>query len=386
MSSQKKIKVLFRHRSMEMGGVEKVIISHLENLDQEKFAATILLSIDQGELRNHIPPHVKKLAVAKGRESFSTNKLIQKAQLVARKIRLDRFRKKPYRIDQNILKDKFDVEIASTYGDFEMVLNSSNKKSKKIGWLHSDITLPKLQPLVPTILKQIPQFDYMLYGAQQNFDILRETYPDLPLPPGQALLNPVPIKEIIKKSQEFSPERGTLPLFISVNRLHSRKGFDKLIDAHVQLLKEGFEHEIWIIGDGDERQNLENLIRQKNIESSFKLLGTKVNPYPYMKVADFFIMPSESEGRPLVINDALLLKKPIIATKVGGIPEMIAHEKTGYLINYDTAEIISAMKKFLTEKEYIATLSENLKDSETFFDNEKIYKTLEDIIVSLAKS
>jgi precorrin-6B methylase 2 len=104
------------------------------------------------------------------------------------------------------------VEIAPTYAAFSSVLNSVNKNSKKIGWFHSDITLPKLQPLVSDILKQIPQFDYFIFGSQQTRDILVETYPDLKLPENQVILNAIPIEELKTKAKAFQPEFPEKPV------------------------------------------------------------------------------------------------------------------------------------------------------------------------------
>ena len=77
----KKIKILFRHRSMEMGGVEKVMLSLLNNLDKEKFDMTVLMSLNQGELRNEFPHHVRKIYLVDGKEDLSTNPVLQKIQL-----------------------------------------------------------------------------------------------------------------------------------------------------------------------------------------------------------------------------------------------------------------------------------------------------------------
>ena len=75
--SQKKIKLLFRHRSMEMGGVEKVMLSLLQNLNPEKYDLTVVLNLNQGELRNEFPSHVRKIFLADGKEDFSKKRLIQ---------------------------------------------------------------------------------------------------------------------------------------------------------------------------------------------------------------------------------------------------------------------------------------------------------------------
>ncbi|MFC3160353.1 Glycosyltransferase involved in cell wall bisynthesis [Chryseobacterium arachidis] len=384
MTKHNTIKVLFRHRSMEMGGVEKVILSMLNHLNKDRFDMTICLNINQGELRNEIPRHVRKVSLTDGREDLSKNSLIQKVQLAKRKLRLQKALKNPS-IAQKILNDEYDVEIAPTYAAFSAVLNSVNKKSKKIGWFHSDITLPKLQPLVPEILKQIPQFDYFIFGSQQTKDILVETYPNLKIPESQVIKNAIPIEELKEKALSFKPEFPDKPVFVSVARLHSRKGFHKLMDAHAKLLKDGFDHHMIIIGDGEEMENLKKQAEKLNVTKSFQLLGSLMNPYPYVKNADFFILPSESESWPLIIADSLILQKPIISTNVGGIPEMIEHGKTGYLINYETDEMYDSMKKFLTDKELVSTIKDHLKDIEKQFDNQKIFDAVENIITNLVK-
>ena len=381
----KKIKILFRHRSMEMGGVEKVMLSLLNNLDKEKFDMTVLLSLNQGELRNEFPHHVRKIYLVDGKEDLSTNPVLQKIQLLQRKWKLEKFRKNPEKIDREILKNEFDVEIAMTYNDFEPVLNSSNKNSKKIGWFHSEIDLPKLQPLVPQILEQFPQFDHMVYCSEKIMQIMHRSYPNLKYPPESVIINAVPVDEIRKKSEEKIPDFKDRPAFVSVGRLHSRKGFHKLMDAHHRLLKEGFGHSVVIIGHGEELPNL--LIQQKKlgVEETFILAGNKMNPYPYIKNADFFIMPSESEAWPLVISEALILQKPIIATRVGDVELMIEDDKTGHLIRYDTSEIYEAMKKFLTDETFVQNIKENLIYIDKQFDNQKIFDAVEKIIINLAK-
>ena len=381
----KKIKILFRHRSMEMGGVEKVMLSLLNNLDKEKFDMTVLLSLNQGELRNEFPHHVRKIYLVDGKEDLSTNPVLQKIQLLQRKWKLEKFRKNPEKIDREILKNEFDVEIAMTYNDFDPVLNSSNKNSKKIGWFHSEIDLPKLQPLVPQILEQFPQFDHMVYCSEKIMQIMHRSYPNLQYPPESVIINAVPVDEIRKKSEEKIPDFKNRPVFVSVGRLHTRKGYHKLMDAHHKLLKEGFEHSVVIIGDGEELPNL--LIQQKNlgVAETFILAGNKMNPYPYIKNADFFIMPSESEAWPLVISEALILQKPIIATRVGDVELMIEDDKTGHLIRYDTSEIYEAMKKFLTDEKFVQNIKENLIYIDKQFDNQKIFDAVEEIIINLAK-
>ena len=386
MSEEKKIKILFRHRSMEMGGVEKVMLSLMNNLDREKFEMTVCLNLNQGELRDEFPSHVRKVYLTDGKEDFSKNKIIQKIQLFQRRQKLEKLRKNPEIVDREYLKENYDIEIGMTYNDFEPVLNSSNKNSKKVGWFHSEIQVPKLQPLVPKILEHFPQFHYMIYCSEKIKNLMHEHYPNLNYPKESVIINAIPIEEIKQKANaDFLLPNAESKIFVSVGRLHTRKGYHKLMDAHKKLLNEGFQHTVIIIGDGEELPNL--LEQQKNlgVEKSFVFAGNQMNPYPFIKNADFFIMPSESEAWPLVIAEALILQKPIIATKVGDVESMIEDRKTGYLIDYDTHEIYLAMKEFLTNEKLVLDLRENLTAIEKQFDNKKIFDEVEEIFVNLLK-
>ena len=386
MSENKKIKLLFRHRSMEMGGVEKVMLSLMNNLDREKFEMTVCLNLNQGELRDEFPSHVRKVYLTDGKEDFSKNKIIQKIQLFQRRQKLEKLRKNPEIVDREYLKENYDIEIGMTYNDFEPVLNSSNKNSKKVGWFHSEIQVPKLQPLVPKILEHFPQFHYMIYCSEKIKNLMHEHYPNLNYPKESVIINAIPIEEIKQKANaDFLLPNAESKIFVSVGRLHTRKGYHKLMDAHKKLLNEGFQHTVIIIGDGEELPNL--LEQQKNlgVQKSFVFAGNQMNPYPFIKNADFFIMPSESEAWPLVIAEALILQKPIIATKVGDVESMIEDRKTGYLIDYDTHEIYVAMKEFLTNEKLVSDLRENLTAIEKQFDNKKIFDEVEEIFVNLLK-
>lgn len=382
MSENRKIKILFRHRSMEMGGVEKVMLSILNNLTPDKFDITVCLTLNQGKLRDELPKHVRKVYLTDGKEDFSSNSLLQKLQLVKRRIKLRKLKNIPAIADR-LINDTFDIEIGMDYRDYDAILNSTNKNSKKIGWFHSEVNVPKFQPLVPNILKSFPQFDHMVYCSHKIKDIMHQHYPNLNYPAESVIINPIPIEEIKRKAEGKLENFPEGPVFASIGRLHSRKGYHKLIDAHTKLINEGFQHTIIVIGEGDEMNNLKAQAAKNNVEKTFILVGNQMNPYPYIKKADYFVLPSESEAWPLVIAEALILQKPIIATEVGDVGLMIKDRETGYLINYEVDEMYSAMKTFLTDHELTAHIRNNLKTIEDQFDNKKIFDSVENIIETL---
>jgi glycosyltransferase involved in cell wall biosynthesis len=322
------------------------------------------------------------VVLAKGREDLSGNILIQKIQLVARRLKLEKLRRNPQIIDRDYLKKSFDIEIAMTYNDFEPVLNSSNKKSKKIGWFHSEINERQLAVLVPQILKQFPQFDHMVYCSENIRKLMHREHPNLAYPPESVITNAVSTTKIRRKADGFVPEMPSAPVFVAVGRLNTRKGFHKLMEAHAKLILEGFQHAVMIIGDGEERANLFEQRKKLNVEETFILAGNQMNPYPYIKNADFFILPSESEAWPLVIAEALILQKPIIATDTGDVGLMIKNRETGSLVRYDADELYKAMREFLTDKKLVSGIQKNLLNIDSQFDNEKIFREIEKLLIN----
>ena len=380
MSNQPKIKVLFRLRSLEMGGVQRVMLDLLKNLPKDKFEFTLMLNLYQGELIKEIPSGIKIIVVEKGKEQMSSNSVIQKIQLIWRRLKLEVFDKYPSILYSLKVRENYDIEIASSYAEFDMVLNSPNKNSRKIAWFHTDVTYDKNQKRVIERIEKMKKFNHVIFCAAHIRNVIEKNY-NVTYTNSSIVYNAVHSEEIIKKASEMNIEYENLvqPIFCSVGRLHSRKGYDTLINVHKKLLNEGFFHSIVILGDGEEKYNLDQQIIEKGVESTFKLLGTKVNPYPYMKKADFFVLPTRSEAYPLVINEALVLEKVIVSTNVGGIPEMIDDGFDGILVNDDEIEIFDAMKKVMSCPELVYQIRNNLKDTYKKIDSKKIYRQLIEI-------
>lgn len=85
-----------------------------------------------------------------------------------------------------------------------------------------------------------------------------------------------------------------------------------------RLVTEGFDFELWILGDGEQRTNLNRYIKDNRLGCYVKLWGFKSNPYKYLKVCDYFISSSRSEGFSLVIAEAMILGLPVLSTYCSG--------------------------------------------------------------------
>ena len=376
----KKIKVLFRHRSMEMGGVEKVLLDLLDNLPRDIFDITLLLSIYQGELRTKVPADIELISIQKGREDMSKNPILRNLQLLKRGLVLWYYRKFPKALYRNYIKKDFDIEVAPGYTDFDSVLDSP-MNSRKIGWFHTDVSYDPNQKRVMNRIHSLQKFHWSIFGSKQTREIINDLY-QIEYPNSSIIYNAIKIDDARKKALAFPVRYELHPVFSSMGRLHSRKNYHTLMKIHKRLLDEGFAHSIAVIGGGGEMENLRNQARELNVEKTFLLLDTQINPYPYIKNSDYFVLPSESESYPLTIGEVMGLDIPIISTNVGGIPEMIDHLKDGYLVEPTERSIYEGMKLFLTNPEISQKIKSNTQQGVEKFDNQQIYNDVTAVFVS----
>lgn len=149
----------------------------------------------------------------------------------------------------------------------------------------------------------------------------------------------------------------------TVAELHKNKGLRYAIEACSHLNNTGHNFFFVIIGEGEERSSLEQLIREKGLYQRVMLVGHVENAAFYLKAFDVFILPSVKEGLPYVILEAGLAKLPTIASNVGGIPEIIEHKKNGYLITpKNSSQIEEMLEKLMHDREERERLGENLHE------------------------
>jgi glycosyltransferase involved in cell wall biosynthesis len=139
----------------------------------------------------------------------------------------------------------------------------------------------------------------------------------------------------VKKNEKFT--------FVSSSRIVTDKGVGELIEAFNKFHKAHSNTELHILGDGPERNNFENIAKTN---TAIKFLGYKPNPLDYVSRAHVFIIPTYHEGFSIALVEACMLGMPIIATDVGGNPEIIQDKKTGLLINTkDSDDLCKAMEE-----------------------------------------
>jgi glycosyltransferase involved in cell wall biosynthesis len=133
----------------------------------------------------------------------------------------------------------------------------------------------------------------------------------------------------------------------AVGRLSAEKGFDILIQAISQTLKDGWDVELWIVGDGDEKPRLQALINRLGIWDRVRLLGYRSDIRVVYEALDLFVLSSLREGLPNVLLEAMAMEVPVIATRIAGVPRLVQPGRNGLLVEPGSVEGLTRALRWL---------------------------------------
>ena len=279
------------------------------------------------------------------------------------------------------IKGKYDTEIAFLEGPITRIFSVKNNDVKKIAWIHNDISQVFGNNIKAKVKKMIDKkiyFKYqeLIFVSKDNLDKFNKMYPSINVEK-KVIHNYIDKEEVLRKAeekQEIEFDRNEFNL-VTVTRLVEQKGIDRLIDIHEKLIENGIKHNIYVIGDGPEKEKLKNMIKEKQIESTYILLGKQTNPYPYIKNADYFCLLSRFEGYGMVIEEAKILNKDIVITNTAAREAVEGYEKA-IILNNNEEDI------YLGLKEIIQNYVKDTKNTTTqsIYDNEEIVKQVKEIL------
>ena len=195
----------------------------------------------------------------------------------------------------------------------------------------------------------------------------------------EVIYNYINKETVIEKSNEMidiSFSNNELNI-VTVARLVEQKAIDRLLRVHIKLIKEGLKHKIYVIGDGPERENIKNLIKETHIQNTFILLGKKENPYPYIKVSDCFALLSYYEGYPMVLLEAQILEKYIIITDTAA-RESLQNYHNSMIVGNNEEDIYIGLSKIIKNKEEYIKTNYNINKYDNLGILEQIKKLIEE--------
>jgi len=165
-------------------------------------------------------------------------------------------------------------------------------------------------------------------------------------------------EEILACRQELGLPQD-VKLIAMVGRLVPVKNFVLFLKAAKQVIESGFKARFIIVGDGPLRSELQEMATHLGLRDQVIFTGFREDVYRVVSMVDLFVLCSNSETFPLALIEAMALKKPVIATRVGGVPEIIDDRINGWLCpSGDDVSLANAITHLLTDEEKARELGE----------------------------
>ena len=197
----------------------------------------------------------------------------------------------------------------------------------------------------------------------------------------------VSIDEREKSRETFGLANRKIVLY--VRRLHRIKRIGDLIRAVYMLHKKGLDVSLLIVGEGEERSNLEKLVREMNLENEVFFVGgiPHEQVYRFMQIANVLVLPSVMEGNPRVLIEAMFCKVVIVAANVVGINDLIISGEDGLLVSsFSLGELSLAIELVLSDQVLARRLvNQAYKKASEIFDLEKLLKRNVEVVSSVMR-
>ncbi|WP_415323936.1 glycosyltransferase [Clostridium perfringens] len=374
--------ILFMLINMNIGGTEKALINMLHELQKEKYKVTVLLLEKYGGFLDQIPDwvEVKYLDEYKNLKKYINEPPIKSVkELLSKKEYINAFNLflsycisklkddisyyyKYLLTDVSDLEEEYDIAVAYA-GPMDFItyfVANKIRAKKRVQWIHFDIS--KIGFNKRFAENMYSKFDKIFVVSEEGKNKLNLLIPSLS-DKTEVFFNIISstlIKNMAENEEGFNDNYNGIRI-LTVGRLSREKGQDITISVLEKLIKQGYEVRWYCIGEGNMRKELEDMIKNKNLQDNYILLGSKRNPYPFMKECDIYVQSSRHEGYCITLAEARCFNNPIITTNFIGANEQIIHEKNGLICECNENEIYKAIKKIIGDKEVIFKLeNENI--------------------------
>ena len=334
-----KKKILLAAYDMRLGGIEKALVNFIKNINITNNEITLYLENKAGVLLKDLPSNI----TIKQQKVFDlNNKILSKCLNLLNKIKFLLFNYKDYNfsccyatysLSSNFLS-RYSSNNNSIYIHSNYVELYKNKEDKIYGFFEP---------------RHLDRFKHIIFVSNESKKDLINYYPNIE-DNSIVINNFINDEEILSKAQQSIKEKKPVnkKLFVFVGRIEeSSKNLTRLINTFELVIEKNKDVLLWIIGSGPDEEKTKDLIKSKELEDYIIMMGTKTNPYPYMKLANYIILTSNYEGFPVIYGEALTLHKTIISTIDVSDEYISIPNNYGYICKKDELDISKTILKLL---------------------------------------
>ena len=382
-----KRRILFLMNGLYGGGAESVLQTVLSHLERDSFKIRVL-SVNQQSIGPEYPDDIDYsyvFGLSSSSDSFFRClwvKCINKIKLIVYNHLSSKW---SYRL---FIPKGYDVEIAFIEGYATRIISASTSKhSRKIAWVHTDLVNNHWTDIAYRSRfeesEAYAKFDDVVCVSENVSNSMLSINPSLRNL--RVIYNPVDDVSIREKAEESVADskfiEGQIKL-VSVGRLVSQKGYDRLLPILKRLHDEGYPFVMNILGDGPDRSELERFISSNEMESYVSLMGFTSNPYSYVKASDLFVCSSRSEGYSTAVTEALILGLPVITTLCSGMKELLGDGEYGVIVDNDDASLLDGLRRLLSDETMINNYRKKSEIRGKDFSLERQMRRIEELLLS----
>jgi len=405
-----KKKILFIGIALFSAGTEKSFLSFINTFDLDRYDATLLIAKRTGAFSDQLPEKLKVIEMEEFGEHFLQsgknavgniwNTFIKKRPLAIFKVLpyfvgivLNRNNKDKVSsiatrlwidLERSYIKgleEEYDIAVAY-WGDRTMFYMIDKVKADKyITWMHFDYAHPKRDDSI--YLPYFEKCDYIANVSTVVDEALKTSLPSVAdkCTVIENIQCETLIKQLAEEKAEWPDPEYKGKRILSVARIAYQKGLDLAIRSLKILREEGVDARWYILGDGDEetKASLVSMRNEYGLQEELIFMGVSTNPYPYIRECDVFALPSRFEGRPITVEEAKILSKPIIVCDYLSASEQLAGGRYGVISSFDDCVFSEKLKALLDEenqRRYTEELSLHSFSNEREID--KFYRLIGD--------
>lgn len=365
-------KILFVIHRLDAGGAEKSLVSLLNSIPLDLFDIDLMAINPNGIFKNQIPDKVHLITASRElickSEKITSKRFWQYTNIKTLLIKVacilgDRLRgnnnkrlKSRGQYDNDIwkshipdCKNEYDMAISYMDGVNYYVIDHVKAK-RKILWCHNDYNKLEYKPeydekYYKEAYKVCTISDVCKKSLVENFPNLKEKFEVVENISSARIINAqANMYEEMKHTNDGFAEDRRFKI-VSIGRLTEQKGFDYAIEAARILKDNGMSFCWYILGEGPLRNVLEEKAKKTGVAECIKFIGIRSNPYPYIKQADIYVMPSRYEGKSIALDEAKILCKPIVVTNYPSVHDAIEDGKDGLVVEINAPAIASGILK-----------------------------------------
>jgi glycosyltransferase involved in cell wall biosynthesis len=368
----RKIKILFIITGLKLGGAEILLLNLVKNINREIFDCSVLYLKGKPDIEEEFQTLQINVFNNSIYSIFNPLKYLD----IYNKIKENNIEIIHSHLIQSNLLARIIGRIAGVRSIINSEHNTSNWKSNNFILFNIYKYTLRYVDIIHCISNSVKE--HMLRVINDRSDKIRLIYNGVEVEKFKS--KQVGVKKTLSLEKSF-------PIIGSISRFDKRKGIEYLIKA-TKLLKTKYVNvKLVLIGDGEEKRMLLNLIKKLEIEEQVLIIGKTIEVEKYLSVFDVFVLPSLQEGLSIAIIEAMASRIPVVASNVDGIPEVISHNHDGILVNpKDETEIFQAVTNLLEDEKLKDALVNNAYGKVVSkFNIKKIVREFELLYVELTK-